>query len=135
MLQDMGHALLIHTVVTGGQALSDTVSGFCQLTKQFPEGESQFVVWLNPYWGDIAYEGKSFEQMKAYTENKHRVASLIQIPPLKKETYGHDFSQMLQARLTFEEALALPSSPIMTRQRLKIIQRTLFEQMEKANIL
>jgi hypothetical protein len=36
LLQDMGHELVVHTVVTGGQALLDTVSGFAQLASQFP---------------------------------------------------------------------------------------------------
>ena len=72
LLQDMGHELVVHTVVTGGQALVDTVSGFAQLASQFP-AECLFVVWLNPYWGPIEHEGKGFEQLKAYTANKGRV--------------------------------------------------------------
>jgi hypothetical protein len=52
LLADMGHELVVHTVITGGQALLDTVSGFSQLVSQFPT-EAIFVVWLNPYWGPI----------------------------------------------------------------------------------
>lgn len=63
LLVEMGHALVVHTVVTGGQALLDTISGFAQLVNQFPV-EAMFVVWLNPYWGPIEHEGKSFEQLK-----------------------------------------------------------------------
>ncbi|WP_241199365.1 nucleotide-binding protein [Ectopseudomonas oleovorans] len=134
LLQEMGHELVIHTVVTGGQALLDTVSGFAQLASQFP-AEALFVVWLNPYWGPIEHEGKSFEQMKAYTANKARVSSIIQIPALKEETYGRDFSDMLQERLTFDQALADESLTIMTRQRLKIVRRGLFEQLDAAAVL
>ena len=36
LLAGMGHELVIHTVVTGGQALLDTVNGFRQLDSQFP---------------------------------------------------------------------------------------------------
>lgn len=112
----------------------DTVSGFAQLASQFP-AEALFVVWLNPYWGPIEHEGKSFEQMKAYTANKARVSSIIQIPALKEETYGRDFSDMLQERLTFDQALADESLTIMTRQRLKIVRRGLFEQLDAAAVL
>src|SRR5713226_6266141 len=63
LLQQMGHELVVHTVITGGQALLDTVNGFAQLVSQFPE-EALFIVWLNPYWGPIEHEGKRFEQMK-----------------------------------------------------------------------
>ena len=36
LLQSMGHQLVIHTVITGGQALLDTVAGFGQLAGQYP---------------------------------------------------------------------------------------------------
>jgi CobQ/CobB/MinD/ParA nucleotide binding domain len=134
LLHEMGHKLIIHTVVTGGQALLDTVSGFAQLAGQFPK-EALFVVWLNPYWGPIQDSGKEFEQMKAYVAHKDRVSAIIRIPALKAETYGHDLSEMLQARKTFDEALADESLTIMARQRLKIIKNRLFSQIESAAVI
>lgn len=134
LLQDMGHELVVHTVITGGQALTDTVSGFTQLVAQFPT-EALFVVWLNPYWGPIEHEGKGFEQLKAYTANKDRVGAIIQIPALKEETYGRDFAEMLQERRTFDEALADSSLTIMTRQRLKIVRTQIFGHMDNAAVL
>lgn len=134
LLKEMGHEMVVHTVITGGQALLDTVSGFAQLASQFPT-ECLFVVWLNPYWGVIEHEGKGFEQLKAYTANKARVSAIIQIPPLKEETYGRDFADMLQTRLTFDEALSMDSLTIMTRQRLKIVKTQLFGQLDTAAVL
>lgn len=134
LLADMGHELVVHTVVTGGQALLDTVSGFSQLVSQFPT-EAIFVVWLNPYWGPIEHEGKGFDQLKAYTANKARVSAIVSIPALKEETYGRDLSDMLQERLTFDEALAMSSLTIMTRQRLKIVKGQLFGQLDNATVL
>jgi hypothetical protein len=134
LLADIGHQLVVHTVVTGGQALLDTVSGFAQLVGQFP-AETLFIVWLNPYWGLITHDGKGFEQMKAYTTNKERVSAIVQIPLLKGETYGRDLSEMLQDRLTFDEAIALASRTIMTRQRLTIVKRQLFGQLDNATVL
>ena len=134
VLQDMGHQIMVHTVITGGQAQSDTLHGFTQLVKQFPSDVS-FVVWLNPYWGPIEREGKPFEQMKAYTAHKDRVSAIIRLPDLKKETFGRDLSDMLQAHLTFEEAMALSSITIMARQRLSIIKTQLFEQFSAVPVL
>ena len=134
LLQEMGHELVLHTVITGGQALLDTVSGFAQLATQFPH-ESRFVVWLNPYWGPIEHEGKIFEQLKAYKDNKERVAAIIRIPHLKEQTYGRDLSDMLQQRLTFVEALAMGSLAIMARQRLKIIRDRLYGELDQAGAL
>jgi len=134
LLKDMGHELVVHTVITGSQALEDTVNGFAQLVTQFP-AECLFVVWLNPYWGPIEHEGKSFEQMKSYMANKARVTAIIKMPALKEETYGRDFSEMLQERITFDEALATASRTIMTRQRLKLVKTQLFAQLENATVL
>src|ERR1051325_6632672 len=134
LLQQMGHELVIHTVITGGQALLDTVNGFAQLVTQFPE-EALFIVWLNPYWGPIEHEGKGFEHMKVYAANKDRISAIVRIPSLKEETFGRDLSDMLQERLTFDDALATDSRTIMSRQRLKLVKGQLFAQMDTAAVL
>jgi hypothetical protein len=130
VLAEMGRELVIHTVITGGQQLLDTVSGFVQLVQQFPEEGCRFVVWLNPHFGSIEQDGKTFEQMKAYINNKHRISAMVQLPAFRPETHGRDLAEMLKARLTFEEAIASPAFSVMARQRLKIVQRQLFEQLD-----
>jgi hypothetical protein len=87
------------------------------------------------YYGPIEHEGKTFEQMKAYVANKERVSAIVRLPSLKKETYGRDLAEMLQARLTFDEALALGTLTIMTRQRLKIIRDQVFGQIVSAAVI
>ena len=63
------------------------------------------------------------------------MSAIIRIPVLKEETYGRDFSDMLQARLTFDESLAMESLTIMTRQRLKIVRTQVFAQLDNAAVL
>ena len=133
LLHSLHHRLMVHTVITGGQAMMDTIHGFSQLAHQFPE-PSTFVVWLNPYWGEIEYEGLSFENMKVFQKHKHRIEGVISIPSLQKETFGRDLSDMLQERITFDEAIASSTRTIMVRQRLKMLQRQLFEQIEEIRI-
>lgn len=132
LLQELGHEIVVHTVITGGQALLDTISGFSQLLGQYPD-ECQFVAWLNPYWGPVEHEGKRFEQMKAYTSNKARLSAIIEVPTLEDDARV-DLSEMLQARRTFSEALESKDISIMTRQRLKIVKRDLFAQMDNAAV-
>lgn len=134
LIKDMGHELIVHTPVTGGQAMLETLSGFSQLAQQLPE-EAKLVVWLNPYWGPIEHEGKTFEQMKAYRDNKDRLAAIIQVPDVKAETYGKDVSDMLKANKTFSESIANPALTIMTRQRLKIVRDELFKQLDGATVI
>jgi len=134
LLQEMGHEMVVHTVIAGSQSLLDTINGFSQLVSQFPP-ESLFAVWLNPYWGPIEHQGKTFEQMKAYTNNKERVTAIIDMPKLKDETYGRDFAEMLESRKTFSEALEDSSLSIMTRQRLKIVKNQIFGLLDNAAVL
>ncbi|MCE7915631.1 MAG: conjugal transfer protein TraL [Nitrosomonas sp. PRO4] len=129
LLPDMGHELVIHTVITGSQALLDTLTGFANLIESFPI-DTLFVVWLNPYWGEIEMDGKKFEEMKTYLDNKSRVSAIIRIPNYKADTFGKDLSEILQSKLTFSEALESKSLPIMVRQRLNIIRKQLFTNIE-----
>ncbi|HAT4425566.1 ArsA-related P-loop ATPase [Legionella pneumophila serogroup 1] len=134
LLQALGHELIVHSVITGGQALFDTITGFIHLVNQLPE-DIRFVVWLNPYWGRIEHEGKTFEQMKVYKDNTDRVTALINIPDLKEETFGRDLTEMLQQKITFNEAINSPKRSIMTRQRLKLIRDQLFSQIDNAMVI
>lgn len=134
LVSEMGHEVIVHTVVTGGQAFVDTVSGFRQIASQFPE-QCSFVVWLNPYWGAVENNGIPFEKMKAYTEKKERVAGIVHIPQLKEDTFGKDFADMLKARRTFDEALADSELSIMVRHRLKQTRDKIFAQLNLITVI
>lgn len=134
MLAEMGHQVIVHIAITGGQAYEDTVNGFEAIVSQYPES-AIFFLWLNPYWGPVqASDGTPFEETKAYKAGlksaKGRIAGFVVLENLKKDTSGRDFAEMLQKHLTFDEALAMESLSIMTRQRLKIVKSRLWEQLD-----
>lgn len=120
--------LVIHTVVTGGQAIMDTLTGFDQLARQLPES-AQMVVWLNEYFGDIVADGKNFEEMKTYQFNKHLVKGLVKIKRYTGETFGKDMEMMLDRKLTFDEAVSSPDFGLMAKQRLTMMKRDIFNQI------
>lgn len=141
LIQSMGHKLVVHTVITGGQAHTETISGLETLLKFFPS-ETIFVVWLNPYWGAIVnQEGESFDKMPVYRKYKHRISAIIQLPELKKDTFGKDLSDMLQDHLTFDDVLlAEPignerKRGIMEKQRIKIIRDAIYGQLDHLELL
>ena len=134
LINELGHKLTIHTVITGGQALTDTISGFSQLVKQFPD-QAEFVVWLNPYWGPIEYDGKTFEQMKIYKDYKDRISAIIALPDFKKETHGHDLGNILKRRITFNEVNDTQDLSIMSKHRLMIIKTDIFKLIENAKVI
>ena len=138
LIQELGHEVVVHTVVTGGQALKDTVNGFSTLMKQYPDS-CQFVVWLNPYWGEVEFNGKGFESMKAYTDSSDKISSLIYLPDyttskMAAETYGADFTTMLKNKKTFDESITDENLHIMSRHRLKKVKEKIFDQLESSII-
>jgi CobQ/CobB/MinD/ParA family nucleotide binding protein len=129
VLAEAGKPITVHSVVTGGQALLDTLTGLQQLAAQFSD-RAEIVVWLNEYFGDIIAEGKGFEQMKVYETYKARIRGLIRLYRQSADTFGKDVERMLAERLTFDEAMASPAFSLMAKQRLKMVKRGLFKQMD-----
>src|SRR5271166_2274211 len=103
ILSQGGHQLVVHTIVIGGQALVDTLHGAAQLVKQLED--ARFVVWLNPFWGPVALDGKTFEQMKVYQDIKKRIETVVNLPAFTDELFPQDIAGMLKSRLTFKEAI------------------------------
>ena len=135
MIAGAGHVVRLHTVLTGGQALADTMQGLHQVLSYVPS--IPVVVWLNEYFGrieskDDAGKIQGFEQSGLYRKNMARVHALVRLPEVRKETFGHDIDQMMRARLTFEEAAAHPDFSLMSRQRLRMTWHTIQTAMEQA---
>ena len=81
-----GRKLYVHTVVTGGQALGDTLKGFKSLAES--TAERNIVVWLNEYFGVIERDGKTFTDMLAYQESESKVCGMIRIVKRNQDTFG-----------------------------------------------
>lgn len=128
LLHEMGHTITIHTVIVGKAAMRDTVAGFKSLATSFA-APTEIVVWLNPYFGEVEENGKTFFDSKVYQTYQDRVAGIIELPNLKRETFGADLAKMFQSHRTFSEAINDPASSIMTRQRLKVACRDIFAQI------
>lgn len=123
-----GKQVVIHTVVTGGQAMKDTLAGFVSLVEQMPE-DARIVVWLNEFFGDIEAEGKTFEEMRAYQNNKDRVHGLVRIARQTGSTFGKDVQLMLDSKLTFDEVAGSTDFGLMSKSRLAQVKKSIFEQM------
>lgn len=127
-----GKEVVIHSLVTGGQALLDTLAGFSQLARQLPEN-APIVVWLNEYFGAIEANGKHFEEMNAYTQYQDRVTGLVRIARQTSDTFGKDVELMLDQKLTFAEVAQRADFGLMAKQRLTMVKHALFQQL--ANVL
>jgi hypothetical protein len=130
VLEAAGRDLVLHVVLTGGQAMADTLRGWDALVRGFPPAV-RFVVWQNEFWGPVSAGGVPLEDMDGYREAADRVLGIVRLRELNTKTFGANLRRMLSLKLTFAEALAPEGSPFNTveRQRLTMIRRELFDQL------
>jgi hypothetical protein len=101
VLREADRRLVIHTVITGGQALADTLARFESLAGSC-ESRS-LIVWVNEFFGPVEYEGTKFSQMPVFLEHKDKVAGIVLIPRFSPDTFGRDLEDMIARKLTFGE--------------------------------
>ncbi len=132
-LKENGHTVRLHSVVTGGPAKRDTLSGLNTLLKNF--AGVPLVIWLNPFFGPIVRtEGKSFEDFPIYRDNIQNFESVIRLPDKSKSMFGNDLERLLSARMTFEEARNSSKFGVMQRQRLRMMWAEIKAELDKANL-
>jgi len=131
-LRQQERRVYVHTVITGGQALIDTLNGFNELAQTTQE--RNIVVWVNEYFGRVEADGKKFSEMAAYRDNADRICGAVIFTKRNQDTFGRDVEDMISAKLPFQEAITTARMPIMAKQRLKVVQRDLFEQLDKLAI-
>ncbi len=132
MLTASGRKLYVHTVITGGQALLDTLEGFRQLAES--TASQNIIVWINEFFGRVESDGKEFSQMSVYQKHATKVLGSVGIPKRNYDTFGRDVEEMVARKLTFQEAIQSAETTLMAKQRLKIIQRDLFEQLDSLTL-
>jgi CobQ/CobB/MinD/ParA nucleotide binding domain len=131
LLVALGRSLVLHVLITGGPAIFDTLEGLDSLLRHFPD-PCRFCVWLNPFFGPIRDQGKTFEDFTVYTEHRARISALITLPELHPDTFGADLRALLLSRRTLSEAVATPATGLVTRQRLSMVRRQIFAQLQAA---
>lgn len=118
-------------MVTGGQAIGDTITGLKVLADGF--ATTPIVVWLNPFFGEIRLDGKEFEKFKIYQEYSSQFHAIIQLPHVNKDTLGKDLEELFAKRQGFRSAIA-SCQYIAVRSRLKRYWEQLVAIINQAGI-
>jgi adenylylsulfate kinase-like enzyme len=132
-LEEHGRQVYVHSVVTGGQAMTDTLNGFSEVAKT--TGQKNIVVWLNEYFGEITgKDGKPFDDLKVAQQHAEKLVGSVTMRERNSNTFGDDVKQMLERRLTFDSAIRSEEFSLVSKQRLAIVRRDLFEQLDKLSL-
>lgn len=124
--------LFLHTLITGGQGMDDTVNGLISLLNNF---QLPVVVWLNHFFGEIEHDGKGFCEFQVCKENRTKFAAIINIPQKTAATFGKDLVEMYCQRQTFAEAQAQTNTVFsVTRHRLTIWWREMCQTLDDTHL-
>lgn len=133
VLREAGRIVYVHVPISGGEMLNDTLLGFKTLAES--AAEQSLVVWLNEYFGPVTREGKDFNEMQVYVQNRDKILAVIGIPQRSADTYGDTIRRMRERKMTFGEALESTEFMLAQRSRLHIVRRDLFEQLKQAPLI
>jgi len=129
MLSEAGKTTYIHTIVGGGDTLSDTANGFYAIAQKV--AGSRIVLWCNEHFGELkTVEGKPFAETQAYKQSAARLRGLITLYKRNVATFGEDIRKLNTKRHTISEALASPEYTLMEKQRIKTFSRDVFGQLQ-----
>lgn len=123
-------SIFMHVVIAGGEGLSHTLAGLNTICEKFNQDTVQIIAWLNPFLGNIEYQGKSFEDMDEYKQNKSKIFSTVRIPTYSSDTFGKDISDMLSSNKILSEMMQSPSVSTASRHRYKKVQKEIFEALD-----
>lgn len=124
-----GRRVYVHSIVAGGQAMTDTLNGLERLAQT--TSQKNVVVWVNEYFGEVVKDGKAFEEFKVAEEYASKLVGSVLIRERNPHTFGDDIRLMMERRLTFEEAIQDEAFFLVSKQRLTIVRRELFEQLDR----
>jgi len=128
LLNDNGKRVYIHTIIGGGDTMSDTANGFNSLATSL---NAPIVLWLNEFFGEMkTIEGKSFFETKVCQIHKSKLAGFVTLHMRNSSTYGDDIKRMVTRRLTIDEVMVNPEFSTMEKQRLGTMSREIYSQLD-----
>src|SRR5438874_141590 len=100
-LRQKGKRVFIHSVITGGQSLNDTLSGFEALAET--TREKNIVVWLNEYFGPVLPDGEPFRETAACKNDANKVHGSVAIVQGTADKFGREGEATIGKKMTLEK--------------------------------
>jgi len=69
--------------------------------------------------------------MTAFLESQDKICGIVVIAKRNQDTFGRDIEDMIARKWTFQEAIVAPEFQLLAKQRLTIVRRELFEQLDE----
>ncbi|HEY8022944.1 MAG TPA: hypothetical protein VIF60_00150 [Burkholderiaceae bacterium] len=128
LLKDAGRRVYIHSIVGGGDTLHDTASGFISTALSTPV---PLILWENEHFGLLQTpSGKAFVDSQSFNDHIDKVKGRVKLVQRNADTFGADIKKMNTTRMTLDEVMQSDKFNIMEKQRIKVVYRDLFSQLD-----
>lgn len=134
LFQESDCEVYLHTVIVGGQGMDDSFLGLRGLLENYMNQavKPRLAVWLNPFFGKIENEGKTFKEFQLFETHRDNINYIIEMPDLDRQLFGTLIENMLKSGQTFDEAYEDSSLLIPQKHRIKITKQRFFEAIQTA---
>jgi hypothetical protein len=129
VLTEHGVRMVVHTVITGGSGGLDTLKGLDALVEHFA-GAADVVVWVNEYFGPAKFRGTDFAHTAVFTNHHGKIRGVIYLRALDPHLFAPNLAELLESKMTFDEAAASPDFMLMEKSRLHRIKNDIWTQLE-----
>lgn len=112
--------VFIHIIVVGGRDHIATVKECANIINGYPESVEK-VVWINPHFGPVEYEGTPFVESQFMKDNADNIAGIINMPELQHDYTADYFKTMVANKLTFGDIAKSSDWNAIAKLRMKNI--------------
>lgn len=126
IFEEEGKQLLIHCPINFGKAKDETIHCLVNLLTNYPN--TPVVIWENEFFGSNDENLANTALFKKYKN----IIGVIKVAEMDADTTKIDFSNMLEASLTFNEVESTEDNrfSFLKKSRLRRIKKGLFEQLD-----
>lgn len=125
--------IILHYVVDGGSHMNESLAGLNSLIEQSSR-YMKLAIWLDETRANVSLHGKLFNQMPIYKRNSKRICAVIRSAHLSDKLFRNNFSTMLEKRMAFADTMKSKVFDLITKQRLVLIKRSIFEQIGTSSL-
>ena len=125
--------ILLHVPIVGGGDMFPTLKTLDEVIANTPS-DVMIAVWINQKNGRVEHDGKSFEGSERAERYADRIRCVTTIP-LWRPDMQMNVAAMLEAAVTFEQALDSGMFDLMSRQRLTMAKRYLYAAMDSSGVM
>ncbi|WP_051972260.1 hypothetical protein [Massilia sp. 9096] len=87
------------------------------------------IIYENAFFGPVEINGVRLSETAVAKKYASQIAGVVQIYELDPGTGGADLRETMANKLTFDEAQAFSGFRLMRKQRLKMFERAIFNQL------